>query len=63
MEIKKEFLLAEIESLETELNKARTFIIQAQATISAYQMLIRRLDAPEEPKLEQDNLVSAGSAS
>ena len=58
MEIKKEFLLAEIQSLETELNKAQTFIIQAQATISAYQMLIRRLDAQEESKTEQDNSVS-----
>ena len=48
MEIKKEFLLAEIKSLEVELNKAQTFIIQAQATISAYQMLVRRLDSQEE---------------
>lgn len=58
MEIKKDFLLAEIQSLETELNKAQTFIIQAQATISAYQMLIRRLDAQEESKSQQDNSVS-----
>ncbi|CAB4167504.1 hypothetical protein UFOVP868_24 [uncultured Caudovirales phage] len=58
MEIKKDFLLAEIELLETELKKAQTFAIQAQATISAYQMLIRRLDVQEEHKQEQDNSVS-----
>lgn len=63
MEIKKEFLLAEIELLETELNKARTFVIQAQATISAYQMLIRRLDTLEESKLEQGNSLSAENIS
>lgn len=45
MEISKEFLQAEIQSLEQELHKAQTFQIQAQATIAAYQMLIRRLDA------------------
>jgi hypothetical protein len=47
MQITKEFLVAEIESLESEANKAQTFLIQAQATISAYRMLINRLEAPE----------------
>jgi hypothetical protein len=46
MEITKDFLVAEIKSLEQELNNANTFVIQAQATIIAYQMLINRLDAP-----------------
>jgi hypothetical protein len=49
MQITKEFLESEIRELEQEANKAQTFLIQAQATISAYQMLINRLDAPEEP--------------
>ena len=47
MQITKEFLEAEIRDLEQEANKAQTFLIQAQATITAYQMLINRLDAPE----------------
>jgi hypothetical protein len=44
MVITKEFLVSEIESLEHEAEKARTFLIQAQATMAAYQMLIRKLD-------------------
>ena len=47
MQITKEFLESEIRELEQEANKAQTFLIRAQATISAYQMLINRLDAPE----------------
>ena len=50
MQITKEFLLSEIGSLEQEAQKAQSFLIQAQATIAAYQMLIRRLDTPEEPE-------------
>lgn len=48
MKITKEFLTAEIQSLEQELNKANVFQIQAQATIAAYKMLLNRIDAPEE---------------
>ena len=51
MEITKEFLLSEISDLEQESQKANTFLIQAQATISAYKMLINRLEAPEESSL------------
>jgi hypothetical protein len=47
MQITKEFLVAEIESLESEANKAQTFLIQAQATITAYKMLINKLNEPE----------------
>ena len=47
MQITKEFLESEIRDLEQEANKAQTFLIQAQATITAYKMLINRLDAPE----------------
>jgi hypothetical protein len=43
MQITKEFLVAEIESLEFEA----TFLIQAQATITAYKMLVDKLDQPE----------------
>lgn len=48
MQITKEFLLSEIGDLEQEIVKAQNFLIKAQATVSAYQMLIRRLDTPEE---------------
>jgi hypothetical protein len=54
MQITKEFLEAEIADLQTESGKAQTFLIQAQATISAYQMLINRLDAPE-PEQQDGN--------
>jgi hypothetical protein len=47
MQITKEFLETEIRDLETEAQKAQTFLIQSQATIQAYKMLINRLDAPE----------------
>ena len=47
MQITKEFLVAEIKSLEFEANKAQTFLIQAQATITAYKMLINKLNEPE----------------
>jgi hypothetical protein len=47
MQITKEFLIGEIADLDRELQKASTFVVQAQATISAYQMLLRRLEEPE----------------
>jgi hypothetical protein len=47
MQITKEFLVAEIQSLESETNKAQVFLIQAQATITAYKMLINKIDEPE----------------
>jgi hypothetical protein len=47
MQITKEFLQAEILDLEREAQKAQTFVLQAQATINAYKMLVSRLDAPE----------------
>ena len=50
MQITKEFLEAEIAELEKEMQKANTFVIQAQATITAYKMLVNRLDAPETEK-------------
>jgi hypothetical protein len=47
MIITKAFLEAEMRDLQAEVQKAQVFAIQAQATISAYEMLLRRLDAPE----------------
>lgn len=47
MQITKEFLQIEIDSLEQEIAKANTFVAQCQAVISAYKMLVNRIDAPE----------------
>ena len=55
MQITKEFLVEEIQSLEQELNKAQVFMVQAQATMSAYKMLLNRLEAPEENKNDDVN--------
>ena len=52
MQITKEFLVREIEELENESQKAQTFLIQAQATISAYKMLINKIDEPESSVVE-----------
>ena len=52
MHITKEFLVAEIQSLESETNKAQVFLIQAQATITAYKMLINKIDEPESSVVE-----------
>jgi len=54
MQISKEFLLSEISDLENESKKAQTFLIQAQATISSYKMLISRLDQPEPESLQPE---------
>ena len=58
MIITKTFLVAEIQSLEQELQKAQVFIIQAQATIAAYNMLINKLDEPSTDLGEQDGRCS-----
>lgn len=55
MEITKEFLVGEILSLEIEVGKANDFITKAQATIAAYNMLVNRLEAPEEVEQEAEN--------
>ena len=55
MQITKEFLETEIRDLEREAQKAQTFLLQAQATINSYKMLVNRLDMPEpEAKQEQE---------
>jgi hypothetical protein len=56
MQITKEFLETEIRDLETEAQKASTFLTQAQATIQAYKMLINRLEAPE-PEQQNDDAI------
>jgi predicted RecB family nuclease len=46
--ITKDFLLSEVQQLESELEKAKSFTVQAQAVIAAYTMLLAKFDEPEE---------------
>jgi len=54
MQVTKEFLLAEIADLRQEAGKAEAFLIKAQGTIEAYQMLINRLETPEPEQTNDD---------
>ena len=56
MEITKEFLAGEILSLEIEIGRANDFISRAQATIAAYNMLVNRIEAPDEAEQEIENV-------
>ena len=47
MAVTKEFLQREILSLESEISKAQTFLIQAQAVLDSYRMLVSKYDEPE----------------
>ena len=44
MEIRKEFILAEMEQVQAELQKAQVFVIQAETSLSIYRMLLAKLD-------------------
>ena len=54
MQVTKEFLVAEIQDLAHEIQKAQAFILKAQGTVEAYQMLINRLETPEPEKKDGD---------
>lgn len=62
MQITKEFLQTEVQSLEFEIGKAQTFLTQAQAVLNSYRMLLARLDAPEPTPQEADNGGNLSSA-
>ena len=47
MNITKEFLQAEIASIEQEMENARIFQIRGTAAISVHKMLLAKLDEPE----------------
>lgn len=47
MAISKEFILAEMEQVQQELQKSRVFVIQAETALSIYQMLLAKFDEPE----------------
>ena len=50
--ITKDFLIAEVQELESEVKKAENFLIRAQAVLSAYQMLLAKFEEPEEAPVE-----------
>ena len=47
MQITKEFLQAEIASIEQEMENARIFQIRGAAALSVHRMLLSKLDEPE----------------
>jgi hypothetical protein len=49
MSISREFILAEMEQVQSELQKARVFVIQAETSLSIYNMLLAKLDEPAQP--------------
>lgn len=52
MEIDRAFIQAEIDQVQAELAKARTFVIQAETSLAIYAMLLARLDQPDEGELK-----------
>lgn len=44
MEIDRAFIQAEIDQVQAELAKARTFVIQAETSLAIYAMLLDRLN-------------------
>ena len=53
MVITQEYLQAEIADLQRESGKAKTFLIQADAAIGAYKMLIAKLIEVEPEKKDE----------
>lgn len=49
MSISREFILAEMEQVQLELQKAKVFVIQAETSLSIYSMLLAKLDKPAQP--------------
>ena len=55
MEISREFIEAEINEVQQELAKARTFVIQAETSLAIYQMLLTRLSKGDDELCEGKN--------
>lgn len=55
MQISKEFILAEMDEVQRELQKAQVFVIQAETSLSIYKMLLAKLDTLEPEQAEQTN--------
>ena len=54
MEISREFILAEMEQVQSELQKARVFVIQAETSLAIYNMLLAKLDEPVEVQVKAE---------
>ena len=52
MEISKEFILAEMDEVQRELQKAQVFVIQAETSLSIYRMLLAKLDETTEVEVK-----------
>jgi len=52
MEISREFLESEISEVQRELQKAHTFVIQAETSLAIYQMLLARLSKGDDELCE-----------
>ncbi len=50
MEISRDFIQGEIDQVQAELTKARTFIIQAETSLAIYAMLLNQLDKVDDSK-------------
>ena len=50
MEISREYIQAEIDEVQRELAKAKTFVIQAETSLTIYRMLLAKLDTPDDVK-------------
>jgi hypothetical protein len=54
MSISKEFILAEMEQVQAELQKARVFVIQAETSLSVYHMLLAKFDEPTDVEVKAE---------
>jgi hypothetical protein len=48
MDISREFIEAEIIEVQSELQKAKTFVVQAETSLAIYRMLLAKLDTPDD---------------
>jgi hypothetical protein len=48
MEISREFIQSEINQVQQTVEKAKTFLIQAEASLAIFEMLLARLDQLDE---------------
>jgi hypothetical protein len=55
MEISREFLEAEISEVQRELERAKTFVIQAETSLAIFQMLLTRLSKGDDELCEGEN--------
>jgi hypothetical protein len=63
MEITREFIQAEMDEVQRELAKAKTFVVQAETSLAIYGMLLARLNADDgnlADLSESDNLANLG---